>query len=228
MYYELFITGVPVKVPDLCITNSTNGGVVSFTLRWGEPFNNYDPIIMYHMSCSGDAPCPQSYNTTNNHTRSHTFTGFTPNSYYTFSVVAINSIGSGEAGIVMIREIINATIAPSVATSIGKGMITITSSESKTTTTSSEGMITTTSSEGMATTTSSEGMITTTSSEGMATTTSSEGMATTTSSEGMITTTSSEGMITTTSSEGMTTTTSSESKNTTTSSEGMINSCQAS
>ena len=159
MYYELFITGVPVKVPDLYITNSTNGGVVSFTLRWGEPFNNYDPIIMYHVSCSGDAPCPQSYNTTNNHTRSHTFTGFTPNSYYTFSVVAINSIGSGEAGIMMIGEIINATIAPSVATSISKDMITITSSEGMTTTTSSEGMTASISSESKTTTTSSEGMI---------------------------------------------------------------------
>ena len=168
MYYELFITGVPVKVPDLNITNSTDGGVISFTLRWGEPFNNYDPIIMYHVSCSGDAPCPQNYNTTNNHTKSHTFTGFTPNSYYTFSVVAINSIGSGEAGIVMIGEIINATIAPSVATSIGKGMITITSSEGMTTTTSSESMTTTTtSSEGMTASISSESKTTTTSSEGM-------------------------------------------------------------
>ena len=55
---------------------------------------------MYNVSCSGDLPCPQSYNTSNNQTRSYTFTGFTANSYYTFSVVAINSIGSGEAGVV--------------------------------------------------------------------------------------------------------------------------------
>ena len=234
----MFIAGVPVKVSDLYVINITNGNNVNFTLRWGEPFNNLDPVIMYQVSCSGDAPCPQSYNTTNNHTRSHTFTDFTPNSYYTFSVVAINSIGSGEAGVVMVGEIINTTIAQPVrnististatTTSMGKGMTTTTSSvgmattssEGMTTTTSSEGMTTTTSSEGMTTTTSSVGMTTTTSSEGMTTTTSSEGMTTATSSEGM-TTTSSEGMTTTTSSEGMTATTSSEGMTTTTSSEGM-------
>ena len=214
----MFIAGVPVKVSDLYVTNITNGNNVNFTLRWGEPFNNLDPIIMYHVSCSGDAPCPQSYNTTNNHTRSHTFTGFTPKSYYTFSVVATNSIGSGEAGVVMVGKIINtiiaqpvrniSTISTATTTSMGKGMSTTTSSKDITTTTSSVGM-TTTSSERMTTTTSSEGMTTTTSSEGMTTTTSSEGMTTATSSEGMTTTTSSEGM-TTTSSEGKTTTTSSE------------------
>ena len=189
----MFITGVPVKVPDLNVANITNGNNVDFTLRWGEPFNNLDPIVMYRVSCSGDAPCPQSYNTTNNHTRSHTFTGFTPNSYYTFSVVATNSIGSGEAGVVMVGEIITTAIAPSVVSMSTISTITTTSmSEGMTIATSSEGM-TTTSSEGM-TTTSSEGMTTTTSSEGM-TTTSSEGM-TTTSSEGMTTTTSSVGMVT--------------------------------
>ena len=41
LYYELFITGVPEKVPDLNVTNITNGNNVDFTLRWGEPFNNY-------------------------------------------------------------------------------------------------------------------------------------------------------------------------------------------
>ena len=193
----LLITGVPGKVPNVMVANNTDGDVFNFMLRWGEPFNNYDPIIMYHVSCSGDAPCPQSYNTTNNHTRSHTFTGFTPNSYYTFSVVAINSIGSGEAGVVMVGKIINTTIAPSVVriTTLSEDMTTTTLSEDMTTTT--------TSSEGITTTTSSEGMTTITSSEDIATTTSSEGMTTTTSSEGMITTTSSEGMITTKSSDYM-------------------------
>ena len=90
---------------------------------------------MYHVSCSGDAPCPQSYNTTNNHTRSHTFTGFTPNSYYRFSVVAINSFGSGEAGIVMVGEIINTTIAPSVVSMSASNNIAITSCKDITTTT---------------------------------------------------------------------------------------------
>ena len=83
-------------------------------MTWGEPVNHLDSIIMYNVSCSGDAPCPQSYNTSNNQTANHTFTAFTANSYYTFSVVAINSIGSGEPGVVTVGEIITTTIAPSV------------------------------------------------------------------------------------------------------------------
>ena len=151
----MFITDVPVKVPDLNVTNITNGSNVDFTLQWGEPSNNYDPIIMYHVSCSGDAPCPQSYNTANNRTRSHTFTGFTPKSYYTFSVIAINSIGSGEAGVVMVGEIISATITPSVVSmsTSSEGMTTtatityISSHEDISMTTSSEDMIVDMSSE---------------------------------------------------------------------------------
>ena len=71
---------------------------------------------MYHVSCSGDAPCPLSYNTSDNCTTHHDFTGFNPNGYYSFSVVAINSVGSGESVVVMVGEIITTTtIAPSVA-----------------------------------------------------------------------------------------------------------------
>ena len=137
------------------ITNITNGKIVNFTLRWDEPFINYDPIIMYHVSCSGDAPCPQSYNTTNNHTRSHTFTGFTPNSYYTFSVVAINSIGSGEAGVVMVGEIITTTVAPSVVNmSTTTTVIYITLYENISMTASNESMTIAVSSEIMMTSTS--------------------------------------------------------------------------
>ena len=151
------------------ITNNTDGKIVNFTLRWGELFNNYDPIIMYHVSCSGDAPCPQSCNTTNNHTRSHTFTGFSPNSYYTFSVVAINSIGSGEAGILMVGEIINATIAPSVVsmtttTTTTTTIIFITSNEDISMTTSSESMTIGVSSEIMMTSTSTVDMVSVTTS----------------------------------------------------------------
>ena len=112
----MFITGVPGKVPNVNVTNSTNGNVVNFTVIWGEPVNHLDPIIMYNMSCSGDPPCPQSYNTSNNQTTTYTFIGFTANSSYTFSVVAINSIGSGEAGVVTVGEITTTTIAPSVVT----------------------------------------------------------------------------------------------------------------
>ena len=56
----------------------------------------------YTVSCSGDATCPPSFTTTDNTTRSYTITDLTPMTNYTFSVVATNSIGSGEAGVVMI------------------------------------------------------------------------------------------------------------------------------
>ena len=125
----LRITGVPGKVPIVSLGNKTNGSTVNFLLIWGVPDNNYDPIIMYHVSCSGDAPCPQSYNTSDNQTTHYTsFTGFNPNGYYTFSVVAINTIGSGEAGVVMVGEIPTTTIAPSVvsATISSDGMTSAT------------------------------------------------------------------------------------------------------
>ena len=73
-----------------------------YTLQWGEPFNNLDLVISYSVTCSGDAQCPPNFTTTNITTRSYTITNLTPITDYTFSVVATNSIGSGEAGVVMI------------------------------------------------------------------------------------------------------------------------------
>ena len=74
-----------------------NGTSVTVTLSWGEPFSYFGPIINYTVSCSGDAPCPQDFNTPDN--RSYTITNLTPLTNYMFSVVATNSIGSGEAGV---------------------------------------------------------------------------------------------------------------------------------
>ena len=82
-------------------TISVNRNNVTLTLSWGEPFNNFDPIVNYTVSCSGDNTCPQIF-TTDNTIRSYTITNLTTMTTYTFSVVATNSIGSGEAGIVMI------------------------------------------------------------------------------------------------------------------------------
>ena len=79
-----------------------NGNNVTLTLSWEEPFNNLDPIVNYTVSCSGDVTCPQNFITTDDTTRSYTITNLTPMTNYIFSVVATNSIGSGEAGIVMI------------------------------------------------------------------------------------------------------------------------------
>ena len=121
---------------------------------------------------------------------------------YTFSVVATNSVGSGEAGTLnfttpynMIIATVSDSMAPSqniITTIQCLGMIN-TASEGTTISTSSVGMTTTTSSVGTTISTSSVGMTTTTSSVGMTTTTSSVGMTTTTSSVGMTTTTSSVG-----------------------------------
>ena len=75
---------------------------VTLTLSWREAFNNLDPIVNYTVSCSGDVTCPPNFTTTDNTTRNYTITNLTPMTNYTFSVVATNSIGSGEAGVVMI------------------------------------------------------------------------------------------------------------------------------
>ena len=101
--YSYVFTGVPAIVPNVRIDNSTvNGSNLTITLSWEEPFNNLDPIVNYTVSCSGDVTCPPNFTTTDNTTRSYTITNLTPMTNYTFSVVATNSIGSGEAGIVMI------------------------------------------------------------------------------------------------------------------------------
>ena len=85
-------------VPDIKIVNVG----ITLTLSWREPFNNLDPIVNYTVSCSGDVTCPPNFTTTDNTTRSYTITNLTPMTNYTFSVVTTNSIGSGEAGVVMI------------------------------------------------------------------------------------------------------------------------------
>ena len=82
--------------PDSIILDDNN---VTLTLIWGEPFNNFDPIISYTVSCSNNAECPDSFTTMDNMTRSYTVTNLTSLMNYTFSVVATNSIGSGDAGI---------------------------------------------------------------------------------------------------------------------------------
>ena len=104
-HYKLIITDVPAMVPNVTVNDSTiniNGNTVTLTLSWEEPFNNFDPIVNYTVSCSGDDTCPPNFTTTDNTARSYTITNLTTMTNYTFSVVATNSIGSGEAGVVMI------------------------------------------------------------------------------------------------------------------------------
>ena len=92
-------------VPDVSVDDNTisiNHNNVTLTLTWGEPFNNFDPIVNYTVSYSGDVTRPTTFTTTDNTTRGSTITDLTTMTAYTFSVVATNSIGSGEAGIVNI------------------------------------------------------------------------------------------------------------------------------
>ena len=101
-------------VPYVRVDDSTfniNGNNVTLALSWGEPFNNFDPIVNYTVSCSGDVTCPPNFTTTDNTTRSYTITNLTLMTDYTFSVVATNSIGSGKA------------IRAAVSTPPGKGML---------------------------------------------------------------------------------------------------------
>ena len=90
------ILGAPRVVPFVAVSDTTNINLVTLTLSWGEPFNNFDPIVNYTVSCSGDVTCPPNFITTDNTTRSYTITNLTLMTDYTFSVVATNSIGSGE------------------------------------------------------------------------------------------------------------------------------------
>ena len=104
-YLWVIYTAAPDQVPDVVVDNnsvSIDGDMVTLTLSWGESFNNFDPIVNYTVSCSGDVTCPPSFTTADNTTRSYTVTNLTPMTDYTFSIVATNSIGSGEAGVVMI------------------------------------------------------------------------------------------------------------------------------
>ena len=106
MYVCVIYTAAPSQVPEFMVMDNvtvSDDDIVTLTLSWGEPFNNFDPIVNYTVSCSGDnVTCPLNFTTTDNTTRSYTITNLTSMTNYTFSVVATNSIGSGEADVVMI------------------------------------------------------------------------------------------------------------------------------
>ena len=97
-------TGVPEMVPNITVNDNINfnGDNVTLTLSWEAPFNNLNPIVNYTVSCSVGVTCPPDFTTTDNTTRSYTITNLTTMTSYSFSVVATNSIGSGEAGVVII------------------------------------------------------------------------------------------------------------------------------
>ena len=88
----------------MVVNNSVtlDNNTVNLTLSWGEPFNNFDPIISYIVRCSGDDSCPSDFNTTDNTTRNYTITNLIPGTNYTFSVIAVNSIKQGSPGTLII------------------------------------------------------------------------------------------------------------------------------
>ena len=100
----MFVTGVPPRiVPNITVAiTEVSSRHIAITLSWREPFNNFDPIVNYIVSCSGDYSCPQSFNTKDNSTQNYAYRGLNVMTTYTFSVVATNSFGSGEAGVLMI------------------------------------------------------------------------------------------------------------------------------
>ena len=54
-------------VPGITVdANTINiiGNNVTLMLSWGEAFNNFDPIVNYTVSCSGDVTCPPNFTTT--------------------------------------------------------------------------------------------------------------------------------------------------------------------
>ena len=104
-WLNVLISDVPVMVPGVTVDDNTiniSKNIVTLTLSWEKPFNNFDPIVNYTVSCSGDITCPSNFTTTDNTARSYTITNLTTMTKYTFSVVATNSIGSGEAGVMVI------------------------------------------------------------------------------------------------------------------------------
>ena len=84
---------IPFAVVSVGMIDNNN---ITIILAWEEPFNNFDPIVNYSVSCSGDVTCPPNFTTTDNTTKDFVITNLTPMTNYIFSIVATNSIGSGE------------------------------------------------------------------------------------------------------------------------------------
>ena len=100
---HMYITAAPDQVPMVAVFRITvENNVANATLSWGEPFNNFDPIISYTVSCLGDDQCPEDFTTLDNTTRSYIIINLNFVTNYTFSVIATNSIGNGEAGVLMV------------------------------------------------------------------------------------------------------------------------------
>ena len=88
------ITAAPEKVPGVHYDSK------STSLSWEEPFNNFDPITNYIVTCyTGDGAASCSGCDVNATTRYCVISDFSPTKKYAFHVKAKNSIGIGEPGV---------------------------------------------------------------------------------------------------------------------------------
>ena len=88
------IIGAPEKVPGVHYDSK------SVRLSWEEPFNNFDPITNYIVTCyTGDGAASCSGCDVNATTRYCVISDFSPTKKYAFHVKAKNSIGIGEPGV---------------------------------------------------------------------------------------------------------------------------------
>jgi len=88
------ITAAPEKVPGVHYDRK------SARLSWKQPFNNFDPITNYIVTCytdDGAASC--SGCDVNGNTRYCDISDFSPTENYSFHVNAANDIGIGEPGV---------------------------------------------------------------------------------------------------------------------------------
>ena len=103
LYYYPKSLGTPDRVPGIMISEDSvriNGSNITLTLSWGEPLSYFGPIISYNVSWN-DSTLLQDFTTPDNTTRSYIITNLAPMTDYTFSVVATNPFGGGEAGLLV-------------------------------------------------------------------------------------------------------------------------------
>ena len=88
------ITAAPEKVPGVHYDSK------STRLSWEEPFNNFDPITNYIVTCyTGDGAASCSGCDVNGDTRYCDISDFSLTENYSFYVKAKNYIGIGEPGV---------------------------------------------------------------------------------------------------------------------------------
>jgi len=88
------ITATPKKVPGVYYDSE------SARLSWEEPFNNFDSITQYNVTCyTGDGAALCSGCDVKGERRYCDISDFLPTKNYAFHVKAKNSIGIGEPGV---------------------------------------------------------------------------------------------------------------------------------